>query len=269
MLPNHACLHMKRNTMRLKILLLFMSCCFLFDTAVSADTGAQVVFEKTSSQLEASIKNEIKKSHFVEDFADFINEQFKLNQPLYLVIGEQDGPLYDPESNKILIPYLFIEEIKSRFQNAKYAESGVSVNDATLDALMHTLFHELAHALIWTYELPVLGKEEDAADNLATVLLIEYFEDGAEIAISAADLFDLESADRAVLEDEDFWDEHSLDDQRFYSTMCLVYGSDPDTYSNLKTELGFTEQRAELCIVEYESVSRSWFDVLEPHMHQN
>ncbi len=133
---------------------------------------------------------------------------------------------------------------------------------------MHTLFHELAHALISIYELPVIGKEEDAADGLASVLLIEFFEDGQEIAISAADLFDLESDDKEIFED-DFWNEHSLDAQRFYSTLCHVYGSEPEKYGYLVEQSAFSEERAELCIEEYEILSSSWFGLLKPYIKHN
>ena len=27
-----------------------------------------------------------------------------------------------------------------------------------------------------------------------------------------------------------YWDEHSLDEQRFYDTICLIYGHAPDKY---------------------------------------
>lgn len=112
----------------------------------------------------------------------------------------------------------------------------------------------------------MLGKEEDAVDALANVLLIEFYDGGGDIAISAADLFDLESADVDELEDADFWDEHSLDVQRYYSTLCHVYGSDPQGYGYLLEDAEFSEDRSELCVEEYETISDSWLDLLEPYM---
>ncbi|HPY42528.1 MAG TPA: DUF4344 domain-containing metallopeptidase, partial [Thiolinea sp.] len=148
----------------------------------------------------------------------------------------------------------------------KYEETGVSAQDAMLDAVQHTLFHELAHALIAMYDLPIVGKEEDAADNLATVLLIEYLDDGAEVAISAADLFDLEGEDVKELSEADFWDEHSLDTQRYYTTMCHIYGSDPKKYKDVKVDAGFDKERAETCSDDYELVRENWFKLLKPIM---
>lgn len=244
--------------------------CFFFSISLAcAGNEASVVYETPADKYEATIEKQIRVSGVASDIAAFINEQYQLTEPLVFIFGGIDGPLYDPNSNEILIPYTFIEDVRRRFKSVEYSETGVSITDATLDSVMHTLFHELAHALISTYEIPVVGKEEDAADSLASVLLIEFFDDGAEIAISAADLFDLESEDIEEFEEEDFWGEHSLDAQRFYSTLCHVYGSDPEKYAYIKKDAGFSEQRAELCIDEYESISRSWFVLLKPYFKHN
>ncbi|MGR6874278.1 DUF4344 domain-containing metallopeptidase [Pseudomonas sp. HK3] len=244
-------------------------CLYFFTISAFAESEVRIVYEKPFNKYEVIIEKEIRVSNVVENVAVFINEKILLSKTLYFKIGGEDGPLYDPTSNEVIIPYTFIQEVKDRFKDAKYSETGVSIADATMDAVMHTLFHELAHALIFTYKLPVLGKEEDAADSLANVLLIEYFESGAEIAISAADLFDLESEDVEEFEEEDFWGEHSLDAQRFYSTLCHVYGSEPKEYRDLKKELGFSDERAEICIDEYDNILRSWLSLLEPYFKHN
>ena len=253
----------------LKGALLVTLCSFLNITSVFAENKVFVIYDKPINSLELKLEEEVRASGVIEDVAEFINEQIALPTPLYFTMGGAEGPLYDSALNKVFMPYTFIQEVKDRFSDAKYSETGVSVADATMDAVMHTLFHELAHALIFTYELPVLGKEEDAADSLASVLLIEYFDNGAEIAISAADLFDLESGDVTEFEEGDFWDEHSLDAQRFYSTMCYVYGSDAQKYESLANEIGFSQDRLELCIEEYENIVRSWFTILKPYFKQN
>ncbi len=234
-----------------------------------ADNKAHVAYVKPHHKTERVEEKEIRDSGIVEGVVAFINEKFILSQPLKFIIGSDDGPLFDSQSNKIQIPYSFLNEVKNRFKRAKYSQSGVSVLDASLDSVMHTLFHELAHALIYMHDIPVIGKEEDAADGLATILLIEFFDDGAEIAISAADLFDLESEDIVEFEEADFWDDHSLDLQRFYSTLCHVYGSNPTKYATLIKEVGFSEYRAETCINEYENILRSWLLLLTPHIKDN
>jgi hypothetical protein len=239
---------------------------FLFSASLAlADNEAHVIYEKSSHKHEIKIEENIKVSGVADEVVNFINEKFRLSKPLTFIFGGIDGPLYDTSSNEILVPYAFIEEVRNRFKTAKYSETGVTIEDATLDSVMHTMFHEFAHALIFTYMLPVVGKEEDAADGLANVLLIEFFDNGSDIVVSAADLFNLESGDIDEFEEEDFWDEHSLDAQRFYNALCYVYGSDPKEYTYLIKEIGFSEERADLCIDEYESVLRSWLSLLKPY----
>jgi len=200
-----------------------------------------------------------------------INTRLLLRYPLEIVFGGEDGPLYDPQTKQIFIPYSFLEEVETRFEQAGYSieETGITPAQATTDALIHTIFHEIGHALVEMFAFPILGKEEDAVDSLATVLLIEFFEGGDEMAISAADLFDLESTDYDEFSEQDFWDEHSLDAQRFYNTLCMVYGSDPVTHAGLVEQVEFTEERAELCVFEYEQISESWLSLLEKHKRQD
>jgi hypothetical protein len=136
---------------------------FLFSIApVFAEHEARVIYDKPKNKNEAVEEKDLKESGIAEQTVEFINEKFILSQPINFRFGGEDGPLFDGRSNNILIPYTFLKEVKIRFKRAKYAESGVSILDATLDSVMHTLFHELAHALIFMHDIPVVGKEEDA-----------------------------------------------------------------------------------------------------------
>ncbi len=257
-------------TIALLLILLLASCGT--DSDVSSDTldytaQARVIYESPADADEAAIVTNLQAAGDIEALVAFINETFELPQPLDIIFGGEYGPLYDPETNEIYMPYTFLTEVEERFAAAEYTDSmGVTAEEITTHALMHTLFHELAHALIAMYELPVVGREEDAADSLATLLLIEFYEDGQDIAISAADLFNLESADRTEFDEEDFWSEHSLDAQRYYSILCHVYGSDPKQYDHIRIDTGFSDDRAELCIEEYEVLARNWFVLLDPYM---
>ncbi|WP_258406708.1 DUF4344 domain-containing metallopeptidase [Shewanella alkalitolerans] len=241
----------------------------LMASSAFAEVGVRLEYGNPGNAAEQAVREELIASGVMNTGVSFINNHFKLAEPLVVAFGGDDGPLFDGESGSIMIPYAFVDEVRHRFKQANYDKTGVPPKQATDDALLHTLFHEFAHALIDMYQLPVLGKEEDAADALATTLLVEFFDDGQEIALSAADLFDIESDDRDVLEDEDFWDEHSLDDQRYFTTLCHVYGSAPDKYATIVKAGLLGEERAELCIEEYPAISRSWLMLLEPYIKAN
>ncbi|GAL09113.1 hypothetical protein JCM19233_78 [Vibrio astriarenae] len=122
------------------------------------------------------------------------------------------------------MPYSFITEVTDQFGFIEPAMSDAEMQEAINGVLAHTLLHEIGHGLVEINRLPVLGREEDAVDSFATVWLLEGLEDGQQLAFDAALMFDLESQDIEEFTDEDFWGEHSLDKQRYYQTMCLIYG---------------------------------------------
>jgi hypothetical protein len=237
--------------------------------AVSTTTvlSATTTFLEANSKSERKVKAELQNSETISASLGLINQHFKLKQSVEFVFGAEDGPLFDTELNQIWIPYFFIEDSFDYFSFAnnqgKLLRKGVTIEQATDDALMHTLFHEFAHAIIYLNNIPVLGKEEDAADSFANFLLIEFFEEGAEIAINAADLFKLEGQQKGTLTEEDFQAEHSLDKQRYYAILCQVYGSDPKKYASLKNKEKFTDERAELCIDEYNIMVDNWLTLLK------
>jgi len=129
-----------------------------------------------------------------------------------------------------------------------------------------TIYHELGHALIDIMRLPVLAREEDAADVLGVVLseAINDPVDTETILVAAADNF----AFMAYLSDEQgielpFWDMHSLDMQRYYGILCLYYGADPEAREDLARELELPEERAQTCPEEYALAEESWGPILD------
>ncbi|MFD1808430.1 DUF4344 domain-containing metallopeptidase [Gemmobacter lanyuensis] len=98
------------------------------------------------------------------------------------------------------------------------------------DNLIATFYHEMGHALIDQLELPVLGREEDAADILSVLLIDEVWEPETATGIAENTALSYVFMAEANADAEPaFWDVHGLDLQRYYSHVCLFYGADPDT----------------------------------------
>ena len=132
--------------------------------------------------------------------------------------------------------------------------------------VLATFYHELGHAYIDVLELPVLGREEDAADTLSAILIHNIWdEDNAtEILYHTASAFLLYDIEAAKVDGETpYWDEHSLDMQRYYNLVCLFYGANPDVREDVATELELPETRAEGCVDEFELADASWGGMLE------
>lgn len=142
---------------------------------------------------------------------------------------------------------------------------------------LHTLFHEAGHMLVSEFGLPVLGREEDAVDNLASIMLLEAEDDAFDQAlIDTADSFwmtnELVKEATAEQEEEDvsaYYDVHSLDLQRSYQVVCLMVGSDPERFSDVADEYDLPQERRESCAFDYEQAVASWDLVLEPHLNDS
>jgi hypothetical protein len=129
-----------------------------------------------------------------------------------------------------------------------------------------TFYHELGHALIDVLALPVLGREEDAADHLSVILMNDIWEEesAAQILTSDATSYQLMAErDAAGGLDGLFADEHSLNIQRYYNVVCLFYGANPEERAGLADDLGLPPERKDRCPDEYDQAAGSWDAVLQ------
>jgi len=177
--------------------------------------------------------------------------------------GEPDAH-YDRRVHQITLCHQLIDEYHSLF--ARKMKDKARLDEAVKDAVASTFFHELGHGLIDAWKIPITGREEDAVDQLSTLVLIENTEDGERIALAGAISFGL----YADLEpgEQPYWDEHSLDEQRFFDSICLIYGHDPKKYDYLVRGEALPNERAELCAEDYERISHAWQRLLAPYLKQ-
>lgn len=132
--------------------------------------------------------------------------------------------------------------------------------------VLSTFYHEMGHGLIDVLELSVLGRQEDAADSLAAVLIHKMWEEesAAQMVYDTANAFLVYDAEAQQGGNEPaYWDEHSLDMQRYYNLICLYYGADPEAREADAIEMGLPEDRAVRCPEEFELADASWATTLE------
>ena len=153
---------------------------------------------------------------------------------------------------------------------AQAADDGADKERAAEFALNHStmvLYHEIGHLFVGEFGLPVLGKNEDAADSLASIFLLEDGGDWADQALrDAADgwyMTPFNGQDEPG--DWNFMDEHSLDKQRAFSIVCMMVGNSPDFYVDVAEEYGLDADRREKCKWTYKQASESWHALLDPH----
>lgn len=135
---------------------------------------------------------------------------------------------------------------------------------------LFVMMHELGHAVISEMRLPVLGREEDAADAFGAVIALEMKTDFSErVLIEAAKGWFLsDRRDKKEGNKMEFYDAHGLDLQRAYNIVCLIVGSDPAKFKVLADETKLPEERQETCQGDYSNASWSWDTVLKPFLRQ-
>src|SRR4051812_40764631 len=133
--------------------------------------------------------------------------------------------------------------------------------------VLFVLAHETAHAMIGEMGIPVLGKEEDAADALATIVAIKMGVSFADrVVVNAArGWFLSDQRDRMQGIPTNFYDEHGMDLQRAYSIVCLLVGGKPERFSGLANEVKLPEERQASCQDDFSNASWSWEQALKSH----
>lgn len=153
------------------------------------------------------------------------------------------------------------------------AEDELSILSDAMDFAMHdatfTMYHEIGHMLVSELGLPVLGREEDAVDALATVWLLtdDSDPDSYNALVDAADgwYFNAVNSTGSGVDDFSYYSDHSLDIQRAYAMVCLMVGKDADAFGDTADAYEIDADQQEACSYTYEQARSSWEMLLEPH----
>lgn len=209
-------------------------------------------------------QEEFREGRFLEDVADWLNDWIALPHDVRLsfeVCGEPNA-FYRPEDRTVALCYEMVDDLEAGLDAA---DPGEDDWQAVSDALLFTTLHEVGHAIVHLLEIPVTGREEDAVDQLAAVMLVDGSPEGSAAAVNG--ISGLAGGEEEVDEGA-YADEHAIGAQRVYNVLCLVYGQDPVAHQGWLDEGVLPEERAERCPGEYARVAHSWDRLLEPYLRQ-
>ena len=145
------------------------------------------------------------------------------------------------------------------------ADTNAPLSDFASDVVRHVLLHEIGHAAIREFKLPVLANEEAMADSFANVALTQYRRDEA-LRIMTARIKSWMLEDQEVSpEDYDLKGEHDLDLRRAYQTACILLGSDPAEWADDLSWIEFSDRDAAACADTAPDQIEGWAKVLSPH----
>ncbi|HEY7396238.1 MAG TPA: DUF4344 domain-containing metallopeptidase [Gemmatimonadaceae bacterium] len=170
--------------------------------------------------------------------------------------GYQGSAMYDSTTHEVELCAEFIEQ---RYRRSVRDGDAHPLEQARRVARF-AVAHELGHALIQVYRLPVLGREEDAADQFAAMLFLTH--NRASPVLGAAREFE-HGARNARLDRDVLGDDHALDGQRAANLACWLYGFDSETYADVAQSL--PAFRLANCAAEYDGMVAAWTRLLAPY----
>jgi Putative metallopeptidase len=140
--------------------------------------------------------------------------------------------------------------------------AGVAPADAAVGQFFFATLHEVGHATFDMLNVPIFGHPEDAADNFATYVMLQFGRGQARRLIGGAAW-----AWRAYLGDytrnpvvrmrvADFASDHGLPQERFYNLLCLAFGANRVEFTDVESYLPST--RLPHCSFEYQTMARAF-----------
>ena len=202
-----------------------------------------------------------------------LNYFFKLPHNVEIIIADKsfhpdcEYPNASYGDSKILICYELIADTNYRFEQYYERQNmeTLGLKDSVKNVVENTLYHELGHALIDIYDLPITGLEEDVADQFAAYFALQFpyrddpeNEIGRDVVLESAWDYHLLSVYYPDLTPSHFADTHSLNEQRFYNLACWTYGAYPNDSQWMLDKGWVSEDRVVWCEEEYEKIVQFW-----------
>ena len=240
----------------------------------AAPRRIEIAYEQPKDAAHRPIFDAVREARVLETFQQALSP-FRLPRTLTARIAGCDGEVnafYENGVITVCYEYLdYVSEVaRSRRRPAWLTEKG-AIMGPTLDVF----FHEAGHALFEYLHIPVLGREEDAADQVSALALLHLGrEDAAQLVGGVAFMY-LEEAGVTprtlnwprlrFMRAATYADEHGTPLQRKFNLLCLAYGQDPRRFGAAVETGALPKARAEQCEYEYRQALYAFDTLLAPH----
>ncbi|HSU82573.1 MAG TPA: DUF4344 domain-containing metallopeptidase [Thermoanaerobaculia bacterium] len=231
----------------------------------------KVVYEKVKSPDNRELQEIFRGTQLLEETARALNE--KLSLPADVTIAPREcgaaDATWEADRHRISICYELVGDFAELFLRAGKTVDAEKAGAAVGAANLFVVFHETGHALITLYQLPVAGREEEAADQIATLILLGSGKEGGSTAVDSASVLLVQQRNAAVqarLARLPFWSGHGFNEARLTDILCWVYGRDPQAFQELVGDGTLPAARAQGCAAEYEKVAKAWSEPLAPYL---
>jgi hypothetical protein len=229
-----------------------------------------IAYETPKNPAHERLRDLLVQARVLEQVQEILSA-FRLPKPLPISLEGCDGEadaryLYDEA--RIKVCYEYIEDIW-KDAPAETTARGVSPIDAIVGPLADAFFHEFGHALIDLHKIPVLGREEYAADTMSAMLMLALAKGEARRLIMGAAYWytdDLETA--LTFKPAELSSVHGTPHQRFFNLICIAYGAHQEMFGDLVQKGYLPEERAEDCKSEFQQAAHAFNVLIRPHIDE-
>ncbi|MFN3430728.1 MAG: DUF4344 domain-containing metallopeptidase [Candidatus Sericytochromatia bacterium] len=232
---------------------------------VPAHGALKLTYEKPKNAAYAGHEKHLREGRRFDKLVDRVNAIFKLPRPIPVTFQEigQANAFYDPTRHRIVMGYELFDHFNKLFtKSIPMAEDRA---EAVENVVVFAFLHELGHAMVFECDLPIVGRDEDAADQFATLMLAQSGAEGRSVALSAALWFEQESANQTNIRKIAFADEHPFDLQRFLTIVGYLYASQPKLYGEVARQNQIQQRLLDRYSGEYQRRRVAWNRLLEPY----
>jgi len=169
----------------------------------------------------------------------------------------------------VTICYEYLAEIQ-RDMPKETTPAGVTPADAVLGQFFYAVAHEVGHAMFDLLGVPVFGHQEDAADQFAGYIMLQFGKaDARRLILGAAHSYSKYVKNPTVTAPlTAFSDEHGPPAQRYYNLLCLAYGADAVLFADIVDMKYLPSERAKLCRGQYGELAYAFHQLIAPHLDQ-
>jgi Putative metallopeptidase len=211
------------------------------------------------------VMNRLKSRQVLEVLSQFLTP-LRLPHTFYLVTMECErenaSPFYSGDLRAIVMCYEFIDLTDRIAPKPGQQWQDFTHDEVVVGAFVGVLLHEVGHAVFHMLDVPLFGREEDAADQMAGFLALQFNTQVARTVIRGYAY--IWAAFGNPKEWAQYAGEHGTSSQRFYNTLCLAYGADPKTFKDFIDRNWLPKERAENCASEYQQVKTAFAKTILP-----
>jgi len=180
---------------------------------------------------------------------------------------------YEREESRptVNICYEYLHTIL-QYAPAETSAFGATRVDALLGQFLFLVAHEIGHALFDIFEIPVFGREEDAADQIAAYFLLQLGKERIHGLVAGAAhaytgyMKDFAQNPKVAIPLQAFSSNHGSPEERFYNLLCMAYGAEPELFTDLVEKGYLPKTRAGSCRYEFRTLLQAVRREISPHV---